>query len=335
MNTPTLRVISPGLQATIQDLGRPGFLHTGMPQSGAQDFWALKVANELVGNDFGGHFGIQAKHPGAAGVEFLMGGLEVEALVPVSVAVAGCAISASVNSSAVEPYQSIDLAAGDRFRIDGVADGLRGYLAVNGGAAVETVLGSRSTYLRGGIGGLEGRAIKRNDVLCAYSPHLSEKRRAVDDFRRPGQLGSIRVVMGPQSHLFTDSALLTFLTGPWKMLPASDRMGFRFEGPALDFIASPDLPSAYQPPYIVDDFIPIGGIQTPSSGLIIAMGVDGPSLGGFTKIATVFSLDFSVLAQTRPGQEVSFAPIAWAEAYELSYEKQSLFGRDIVTIPYP
>lgn len=333
MTRPLLKIVKAGPQTSIQDLGRPGLLHTGMPQSGAQDFWALKVANELVGNSVGGSFGTQDGDPGAAGLEVLMPGLQVEALADVSIAITGCTVTATVDGRDVQPYRTENLARGETLKIQALPDGLRAYLAVHGGIAVEPILGSRSTYLRGSIGGFLGRALRSGDVIDGLQPGLSQPRVAVEKYQKPWSPGVIRVILGPQAHLFSEIGLERFFTESWRMLPASDRMGFRFEGPCLDFVDASHLPSAYRPPFIVDDFIPMGGIQTPSDGLIIAMGVDGPSLGGFTKIATVFSLDFGALAQTRPGQRVSFTRLAWDDACELSASMQALFGNDVVTRP--
>lgn len=315
------RVVKPGPQTTVQDLGRPGYLHTGMPQSGAQDAWALRVANLLVGNDVGGAFGVQAERPGAAGLEILMPGLTLAAQAEVAVAVTGADMAPEVNGDPVPMWTTIQLSAGDELRLSSLRSGLRSYLAVSGGIAVDPVLGSRSTYLRGALGGFRGRALRAGDALPAYNVDESPGDLQVPEDRRevttPGRL---RVVFGPQGHLYSDAGRRTFLESDWTLLPDADRMGFRMEGPALEFLPAEMLQSEYEPPFIVDDFIPLGGIQTPSDGLIIAMGVDGPSLGGFAKIATVISTDFGRLAQTRPGQTLHFDDVSWEDALALARE---------------
>lgn len=318
VTTPVLKVVKPGPQTTVQDLGRVGYLHTGMPQAGAQDPLALKLANQLAGNPSGGQFGGQSTDPGPAALEVLMAGLHVEALASVTVAITGADLGPMVNGKLVESWETIHLKMGDELVLSKLNRGLRGYLGIGGGIAVEPVLGSRATYLRGAVGGFGGRALKAGDILEAYDYRPTRTLRVPEDRRPPSVGGEIRVVLGPQDYLYAAEGVDVFLSFPWQLLPASDRMGFRFAGPSLQFTSDSPHPIEYQPPFIVDDFIPIGGIQTPSDGLIIAMGVDGPSLGGFSKIATVCSVDFGVLAQTRPGQQVRFSAIDWADAVHLA-----------------
>jgi antagonist of KipI len=222
-------------------------------------------------------------------------------------------------------WTALTVNKGDILTFRKLKTGLRSYLAVSGGVAVQPVLSSRATYLRGGIGGFQGRALMTGDIIARY---LGEEpvplRRLRSDLRPRYEQWTVRVVLGPQDHLYIDEAKEVLASAEWTLLPDSDRMGFRFAGPTLEFKSS-DFPEGYTPPFIVDDFIPAGGMQTPSEGLIIAMGVEGPSIGGYAKIATVISTDFSVLAQVRPGQVVKFLPVSWADAVSIALRTQEDF----------
>lgn len=279
----------------------------------------MKVGNLLVGNAVGGPFGVQNRDTGDAGLEVLLPGLRLGAVSDTEVAITGADLDPVVNGDPVPMWTTLHLREGDELSLRGIKRGLRSYVAIAGGVAVEPVLGSRATYVPGGIGGLEGRALRAGDVLCSHQIGPARKAFTVPDERRAiNEMGRLRVVLGPQDHLYTPEAKEAFLSEPWHMLPEADRMGFRMRGPGLSFKPMNMMQKEYAPPFIVDDFIPLGGIQTPSEGLIIVMGVEGPSLGGFAKIATVISIDFGVLAQTRPGQTLHFREVQWEEAVELA-----------------
>jgi antagonist of KipI len=249
----------------------------------------------------------------------LLPGLRLRALSDVTVALTGADLDPAVNGETGPMWTTLHLHEGDEFSLRRLRRGLRANLAIGGGFAVEPVLGSRATYVRGGIGGLEGRALRPGDVLHAYERERLRKTLTVPEEEQSiNEMGQLRVVFGPQDHLYTAEAREAFLNEPWHMLPEADRMGFRMKGPALSFKTANMMQKEYTPPFIVDDFIPLGGIQTPSEGLIIAMGVEGPSLGGFAKIATVISLDFGVLAQTKPGEELHFTEVEWEQAVEIA-----------------
>jgi biotin-dependent carboxylase-like uncharacterized protein len=193
---------------------------------------------------------------------------------------------------------------------------------VAGGIDVPLVLGSRATNVRAGIGGVSGRALRAGDVLRAGAGELPPagvrvRPDLVPAYETPGEL---RVVLGPQDHLFTPDSVEMFLSTEWRLSPTADRMGCRFVGPALHFLPRPDYlveQAGSDPSNIVDDSICIGSIQVPSGLEPIAMGVDGPSLGGYAKIATVISPDLSRLAQLRPGDPVRFRAVDSDEAHDL------------------
>ncbi|MFI5614123.1 biotin-dependent carboxyltransferase family protein [Amycolatopsis sp. NPDC051903] len=318
-----LEVLTPGLQTTVQDLGRPGYLADGIPPSGAFDSAALKLANLLVGNDVGDHVLVGAD-PGAAGLEILLAGPTLRALGSTVIAVTGADLQPTLNGEPLPMWTSVRVRAADVIAFGGIREGARAYLAVAGGLAVPLVLGSRATNVRAGIGGLGGRGLQARDVLAAQEPARRPEQLAgrrirpelVPTYRTPARL---RVVLGPQDHLFTPESVATFLGTDWRLSSTSDRMGCRFVGPALHFLPRPEhlvAQAGADPSNIVDDAICIGSIQVPSGLEPIAMGVDGPSLGGYAKIATVISPDLGVLAQLRPHDVTRFHAVGPGEAHE-------------------
>jgi antagonist of KipI len=319
-----LEVIRPGVLTTVQDMGRPGYLADGIPPSGAFDTAALKLANLLVGNAPGDYL-LVGEDPGAAGLEMTLRGPALRVLRDTVIAFTGADMPLTVNGELVPGWTAIPVHAGDEIAIGPARGGLRGYLAVAGGVAVPLVLGSRATNVRAGIGGVEGRPLKTGDRLPAgrvTTPAETLKGRRIRPDRIPGPADGavLRVVLGPQDHLFTPDSVRTFLTADWKLSPVSDRMGCRCVGPALSFLPRPEhltYQAGSDPSNIVDDSICVGSIQVPSGLEPIVMGVDGPSLGGYAKIATVISPDLSRLAQARPGDLVRFRAVGADEAHEL------------------
>lgn len=321
MTAPVFEVLAAGPMTTVQDVGRPGYLATGMPASGAADRFGLGVANLLVGNDPGERY-LVGKSPGDAGLEVLLLGLRLKVLADGAVAVTGADLTPTLNGKALTMWRAVRIRVGDEIAFNRPAAGARAYLAVAGGIDVPIFAGSRSTNVRAFVGGVEGRALKPGDILRAFAPRrpLSEidGRRLKPEFvplyagRRP-----VRVVLGPQDDLFTDDSIRTFLSFDWKLSNTSDRMGCRFIGPKLEFKPRPDYLIAQagsDPSNIVDDTIPAGGIQVPSGLEPIVLHVDGPSLGGYAKIATVISADLGQVGQMRPGDIANFRAVSTDEA---------------------
>lgn len=291
-----LAVVDPGTLATLQDLGRTGYQRFGVTPAGAMDECSLRIANLLVGND-----------PGEAAVEFTLSGgtWQVEADV-CRLAVAGGEFPVTIDGRHAAAYCTHTLKRGQRLVIGRAAAGARGYIAVAGGFDVSPVLGSRSTHVRSGLGGLDGGPLKAGDSLPL---------RAADGFDGPdvwltadlwpGLHETVRVVLGPQEDLFTDAGIETFLTYPYRVLPQSDRMGYRLDGP----------PIAHAGDYnIVSDGIARGSVQVVGNGQPIILLSDRQTTGGYAKIATVISADLPVLAQRRPGDTIRFEVVHLDEA---------------------
>ena len=216
---------------------------------------------------------------------------------------------------------------------------MRAYLAIAGGIDVPRFLGSKATNIRAAVGGVEGRAIKTGDRLRVGKPTRDSSEligRSWPEELRPtlGAPWTVRVVLGPQDHLFEPASVETFLTVDWKLSPISDRMGCRYIGPKLEFLPRPDYlieQAGSDPSNIVDDGTPLGGIQVPSGLEPIVMGADVPSFGGYAKIATVISSDIGVVGQGKPGDVVHFRAVEVEEAEEIGLAREALLREEIVT----
>lgn len=291
-----LAIVEPGPQTTVQDLGRPGHLRSGIPPSGPVDRLAFILANRLVGNP-----------DGAAGLECAYTGPRFTVGGPTAVAVTGAEVRVTVNRQPAPRWTTIFLAGGDVVTVGPARVGVRAYVAVAGGIDLPLVLGSRATYLRGRLGGLGGRELRAGDRLRTL-PATLPAGRSVRPEGVPDLTGepTIRVVLGPQADRFTEEGIAAFLTDPYEMLPESDRMGARLKGPRITHARGHD---------IISDGIALGSIQVPGDGQPIALLVDRQSTGGYTKLATVCSFDIGRLGQVRPGQRVRFRAISLADAH--------------------
>lgn len=294
----SLLVIAPGLSTTIQDEGRIGLQRFGVPVSGALDPVALAAANIVAGNAIG-----------TAVLECLYQGPTLEVAggsVRVAIAGAGAAIEipGDAHTARIPQLTSTTLTSGQRFRVVQSGPSISAYLAVSGGIAVPEVLGSRSTYIRARLGGIDGRALQPGDIipLAPNAPSGPEQRLTGIDLTPPA---IVHVVLGPQAERFTARAHATLSDAVYTVLPASDRMGLRLDGPRLEHTTGAD---------IVSDAIPPGAIQVPGDGRPIVMLADRQTTGGYTKIATVCSADLPALGRVGPGTTLRFQVITIAEA---------------------
>ncbi|MBI4390917.1 MAG: 5-oxoprolinase/urea amidolyase family protein [candidate division NC10 bacterium] len=307
-----LRVIEPGILTTVQDLGRPGYQKFGIPVSGALDPVALRLANALVGNP-----------PGAAGLELTGGGLTLEAMAECVLAVTGADLPALRDETPVPTFFALRLVPGQRLRLGTPRAGLRACIAVHGGLEVPLALGSRSTCLRLGFGGLAGRALRAGDVLGVGPPTAdlaSLRGRHLPPSGRPALASPwvVRAVPGPQDDAFAASALETFFGNPYQVTPHSDRMGIRLTGPPLAHRRSAD---------ILSDAIPLGAVQVPGEGQPIILLADRQTTGGYAKIATAIGPDVAGLAQACPGERVRFVRVTVEEAHAAVREAARALAR--------
>jgi biotin-dependent carboxylase-like uncharacterized protein len=309
--------VEPGPQTTVQDLGRFGHLRSGVPPSGPVDRPSFIVANRLVGND-----------DGAAGLESTLVGPRFEVDGACAIAVTGAEMRVEVNGGEAPAWTTLLLRAGDVVRVGPAGAGVRGYIAFSGGIDVPPALGSRATYLRGRLGGLEGRALRRDDVLRLHPAPARPVRRlsAPAASRAAGEPRPIRVVLGPQADRFTDEGIAAFLAGVYEMLPQSDRMGARLRGPRIVHARGHD---------IISDGIALGSVQVPGDGQPIVLLVDRQSTGGYTKLATVCSFDIARIGQTRPGERLRFQAVPVPEAHRLLRESADALAGVLAAVSDP
>jgi len=295
-------VVQPGSLTTIQDMGRHGYQQYGVPVSGAMDSYALMVANLLVGND-----------EGAACLEITVLGPRLRILGDTVVAVTGADLSPALNNSPLPMWETVKVCSGDTISFGHPKRGCRGYLAVAGGIDVAEVLGSRSTYVKSCLGGLDGRPLRSGDRLCSGEPRAGISARKLPSQYIPEYQGEneLRVILGPQDDYFTRKGIQTFLHSEYRISVQADRMGYRLEGPPIEHKAGAD---------IVSDGIPLGAVQVPGDGLPIILLADRQTTGGYAKIATVSTIDLPKLAQAKPGDRVRFIQITEEEAYQLLQE---------------
>ena len=298
--SPVLLVLEPGLFTAVQDLGRTGYQRLGIPVSGAIDPVALRVANVVVGNP-----------QDTAGLEIALVGpmFEVQAD-SVRVAVCGGASALTIENGdgetrQVKAMESVTLERGARFRIGSIEGTAVAYLAVAGGFDLPPFMGSLSTYVRGGFGGLEGRALRKGDrlpLVRATAPDRADLRLEAVDLP-PARV--VRVMPGPQDDWFTPEAMATFLGSEYVVTRDADRMGLRLDGPCLTHSKGAN---------IVSDAIAPGAIQVPGNGLPIVLIADRQATGGYPKIATVISADLPALGRVSPGARLRFEAVRLEEA---------------------
>ncbi|MGH8678342.1 MAG: biotin-dependent carboxyltransferase family protein [Burkholderiales bacterium] len=312
----TISVIRAGVQTTVQDLGRHGFQRYGVPVCGAMDAYSLEVANLLVGND-----------RNAAGLEMTLDGPALEFDADTLLAVCGADLSPHVGATAVPNMRPVWIVTGSRLEFGHSRLGCRAYFAVAGGLDVPAVLGSRSTYSRAALGGIDGRAVKRGDhlaVMPASTPRYPKLRTQLATAGagsvfphwsasvRPERLSRspqiIRFVAGRHWELLSQEARSQFASAEYRVGADSDRMGYRLEGAALESgerAESLSEPTAF------------GTIQLPPDGNPIVLMADRQTTGGYPRIGEVASVDLPLLAQLKPLDRLRFERIALTEAQRL------------------
>ncbi len=301
-----LRIVQGGLLTTVQDLGRPGCRQWGIAASGAADPFSVRLANLRVGN-----------RPDAAVLEMTASGISCEAVSPILVAMAGAPMPALRNGIPIEPDTPFELAAGDTLSIGAAARGFRTYLAIGGGIDVPRVLGSLSTHVSAGFGGLRGRKVERGDELSAFEYQGKGPRAAAFETAGVGAPADLRTIAGPQRTDFSEPALARFFEAEFRVSSRSNRMGIRLEGgPA----PAPDESGDMVPEGSVH-----GAIQIPPGGEPIIHMPEGPVTGGYPRIASVISADLGALGQLRPGDRVRFRDVSLEEALQARREREMIF----------
>jgi biotin-dependent carboxylase-like uncharacterized protein len=290
-------VINPGFLTTCQDLGRPDMLKFALPPSGAMDEVSLRLANLLVQNP-----------ESAAVLETTAMGLTLKALDPALMAVTGADLKLEVNGKSAPMWSMLQLEEGDVICFRAKINGLRAYLSVAGGFDAPVMLGSRSVYLRGGM----GAALKKGERIRSM-PHkvpAPQVSRSLPAELQPAMdlTDPIRVLPGPQFDYFTRKGQKTFIESEYSISPISDRQGCRTEGPSIERSRGPD---------IITDPIPLGSIQVPGNGLPIILLKDAQVTGGYAKIGLVARVDLDRVGQLSPGDKIRFKLIRREEALGL------------------
>lgn len=279
-----ITVLSAGALTTVQDRGRPGLAHLGVPRAGALDEGAADLANRLVGNP-----------PGAAVLEVTLGGFEARAEEGHWVVVTGAPCPVSVDGRRVAHAHPVWVARGARLTLGSPTTGVRSYLAVAGGIAVEPVLGSRSTDTLAWVGPervVDGTTLPVGEPGGKPQPH---------DTPRPRPPGPLRVTPGPRADWFAAGTLDRLCGAPYVVEPDSNRIGLRVRGAALERRVTDELPS---------EGMVLGAVQVPPSGQPVVFLADHPPTGGYPVVAVVLAEDLWQCAQLRPGDEVRFTPAA-------------------------
>lgn len=297
-----IEVIKPGLSTTVQDLGRPGYYHLGIPESGGMDRYALRAANLLVGNA-----------EGDAVLEATFQGPELRFSENALVAVTGADMQPRVEGEARPAWTSFFVEAGKVLGFDFLKRGARAYVAVGGGIDVPVVLGSRSTYALGTLGGFEGRPLRAADVLATGRAARAKAGRSVPDGLRRAlpTAPELRVLTGLYDFRVTKQALEGFFKDTWRVATEADRIGYRFRGGRpLEFVPRKQpFGAGSDPSNIVDTCYPYGSIQIPGGSEPIVLHRDAVSGGGYFMIGTVISADMDLIGQLQPHAAVRFTVV--------------------------
>jgi antagonist of KipI len=291
---------------TVQDAGRWGYQARGVPVAGPMDPVSHRLANALVGNG-----------RNAALLEITLIGPELEFEDERLVAITGAQFELWLDGRQAPSQAPFTVCAGSRLRFGSRQLGARAYLAVSGGIAVPETLGSRSTHLVSGMGGVGGRALVRGDRLPLGEPSPQGPALAPLDpiAPLPDRHATLRVLPGPQVDYFTPDALDVLQSAPYVIAANSDRMGFRLQGPPLTHARGAD---------IISDATPLGVLQIPASGQPILLMADRQTAGGYPKIATVIAADMAVAGQLAPDDSITFAVCTRADAMKALIAQERL-----------
>ncbi len=308
----SLEVLKPGFQTTVQDGGRRGFRHLGVARAGALDAVSFAIANSLAGNA-----------SGAAVLEITITGPRLRFLRAVRIAVTGADISVQADGVAVPSWRPVEVAEGSEVSFGVCERGARAYLAVDGGIAVKAVMGSASTDLRGGFGGMEGRALAAGDTL-RFGPGLAagalHPGRVVHWFVDPRP--DLDLIAPALAHVLPGSDTLVspaaLFETAWGVSSESNRQALRLAGPPL----APTLPGER-----ISEPVAPGTIQLPPDGQPIVLLADAQTVGGYPRIGYVASTDLPRLGQLRPGETLRFTAATAREATEAACEQRHRLAR--------
>jgi biotin-dependent carboxylase-like uncharacterized protein len=305
-----IQVQAPGLLTTVQDLGREGFGPLGVSPSGAADPISLRLGNRLVGNP-----------QGAAALEMTLLGGTFSFPHGAVIALTGSDFGAILDGMPLDPSIAVDIRPGQTLRLGSTRSGARCYLCIQGGIVVKPFLCSASTHLLSGLGGYEGRALRKGDVLH-IGPKIAPFRKRIIVARAWERLSPrkvLRVTPGPQSDSFPESSLQAFYKATYRVAEDSNRMGLRLEGQPVAQGSGAEM---------ITEGVSIGAVQITAGGLPIILFVEQQTTGGYAKIANVISADLHSLGQLRPRDEIHFEQADWEAARTLLREQEQLLASE-------
>jgi biotin-dependent carboxylase-like uncharacterized protein len=309
----TIEVLTPGMQTTVQDLGRPGYGHLGVSACGAADPLALRLGNLLAGNS-----------EGAAALELTLLGGRFRFHGPASCVLAGADFGATLDGDPVELWTPQYIRAGQTLGFGGARIGARCYLCFNGGLQLQAMLGSCSTHVPSGIGGMDGRPLIKGDLFAVQAPADSltprRFRSALLERLRPAS-DVLRVTDSAQTADFARESLNNLYSLPWSVQSDSNRMGVRLTGVPLEAPLSGNMTT---------EGAPLGSIQVTPSGEPVILFVDHQTTGGYPKIGCVISVDHWRIGQLRPRQTVRFIHVSFEEARRLLLGQEALLRPEVL-----
>lgn len=298
----SLIVLKPGLQSTIQDLGRYNYSHFGISASGAADPLSLKIGNLIVGNK-----------ESASAIEMTIIGGEFQFDSECYIAISGSEFEASLDNNYITNQKAIDVKKGQILSFGQAKTGARAYLCIQGGIDVDNYLSSKSTHILSGIGGYLGQPISKGDVL-SFGINKNSIKPIIFRQLLDMNTSKIRIISGLQSNFFDDKAWSSFISNLFTVSNSSNRMGIRLDGnKILSNIESE----------IITEGVPLGAIQVPGSGDPIISFVEHQTTGGYPKIANVIIADIHKVGQLKPGDKFQFNLVSKEEAEELRLEQMS------------
>ena len=309
-----IEVQAPGLLTTVQDLGREGFGPMGVSPSGAADAVSLRLGNRSAGNA-----------EGAAALEMTLVGGAFLFPQGATIALSGSDFGATLDGSAVGLWASVQVQPGQTLRMGATRSGARCYLCVRGGIAVEPLLGSASTHVLSGLGGFEGRALRRGDVLEIGPANGRFRSRTVapQALERLSPRKVLRVTAGPQGDWFPESSQRAFYGGAYRVAEESNRMGLRLQGAPIAVDSGREM---------ITEGVPLGAVQVPAGGQPIILFVEQQTTGGYPKIANVISADLHSVGQLRPRDEVRFERVEFETARFLLREQERLLASNSLVL---
>ncbi len=310
-----MKVIKPGFQSTIQDLGRFGFSNLGISISGAADAVSLRIGNLLIGNDQNS----PALEMTLVGGEFIFDSDTI-------IAITGSNFQPTIDGKEIPLWKSIFVRSGQSISFGATQSGARCYLCIKGGFEVDKILGSFSTHLLTGIGGYKGRALLKNDELnyagsnFKYLQPLKVKKEIVIELMNREK---IFVTNAPQTDLFSTETINLFSSSVYSVSEETNRMGLRLNGPKLVNINNQD---------IVTEGVSLGAIQVSHDGNPIILFVEHQTTGGYPKIANIISAHLHKVGQLRPRDEIQFSFVSIEKAYEMRMHLESLISPMSLTL---